>query len=152
MNRISIGRSKFKVSQYTLDGIFIKEWETARDVAKALNVTSVNIRECCNRNHETCKGFVFRYDDDIVFNEEEVHWIKVQKEWEKYSSISKASSSTKRRKVKCINSGEIFNSLSDATKVHNTSRNMISKCCQGKSRSAGDYKGRPMMWRYIDGY
>ena len=37
-------------------------------------------------------------------------------------------------------------------KVHNTSRNMISKCCQGKSRSAGDYKGRPMMWRYIDGY
>lgn len=40
--------TKYKVYQYDMDGNFIKEWKTAREASRALNICDINIYVCCN--------------------------------------------------------------------------------------------------------
>lgn len=51
----------------------------------------------------------------------------------------------KAKKVLCIDTGEIFNSLSAASRTKNTAISYISQCCRGKQRTAGGYH-----WRYVN--
>ncbi|WP_298061692.1 NUMOD3 domain-containing DNA-binding protein [uncultured Rikenella sp.] len=48
-----------------------------------------------------------------------------------------------RKKVQCIETGEIFNSIAEAEKIKNT--NNISCCCSGKRKSTKGYH-----WRYYE--
>ena len=40
--------TKYKVYQYDMEGNFIKEWKTAREASRALNICDINIYVCCN--------------------------------------------------------------------------------------------------------
>ena len=48
-----------------------------------------------------------------------------------------------RKKVICIDTNEIFNSIAEAEKVKNVHN--ISLCCSGKYKTAGGYH-----WRYYE--
>ena len=54
-----------------------------------------------------------------------------------------------RRKVICITTGKVFNSVTEASNYYNVARNTISFCCKVKLKSAGKLKdGTPLQWKY----
>lgn len=54
-----------------------------------------------------------------------------------------------RRKVRCINTGEIFNAITHGAKKYKTHRADISKVCKGKRNYAGTLNGQPIRWEYV---
>ena len=57
-----------------------------------------------------------------------------------------------RKKVKCVTTGELFNSIEEACKKYGNIRAGIIRCCKGKSLSAGKCKktNKKLVWEYID--
>ena len=47
--------------------------------------------------------------------------------------------------VVCIDTGEVFNSATQASEVTGVTRQHICACCKGKRKTAGGYH-----WRYVD--
>jgi len=57
------------------------------------------------------------------------------------------------KKVICLNTNEIFNSITEASKIFNTYKTCISACCKGKQKSAGKLEdGTKLKWMYYDEY
>ena len=48
------------VLQYTLDGKFVKEWESIKECGRN-GFVSANIYKCCNGKRNKHKGFIWRY-------------------------------------------------------------------------------------------
>ena len=48
------------------------------------------------------------------------------------------------KKVRCIDTGEIFQSMSEAEKAKNVAHSTLSKCCNGKLKTAGGYR-----WEFV---
>ena len=48
------------------------------------------------------------------------------------------------KKVICITTGEIFNSMREACRKYNIHTGSMTECCQGKRKTAGGYK-----WKYF---
>ena len=57
-----------------------------------------------------------------------------------------------RRKVICITTGKIFNSVTEASNYYNVARNTISFCCKVKLKSAGKLNGIRLQWKYVKDY
>lgn len=51
----------------------------------------------------------------------------------------------KKRKVLCIDTGEIFESIGQAEKQKKISHSTIINCCKGKGKTAGGFR-----WQYVD--
>lgn len=65
------------------------------------------------------------------------------------SGASKASEARKR-KVKCVTTGKIYDSLLEAESFTGAAYCNISKCCRGKKKSAGKLPdGTKLVWKYI---
>jgi len=58
------------------------------------------------------------------------------------------------KKVICITTGEIFNSLKDASEKYKISSGHMSHCCSGERRSSGKHPitNEPLKWQYYDEY
>lgn len=56
------------------------------------------------------------------------------------------------RKIVCITTGEIFNSIAEATKKYGVQHSNIYKCCKGQRNSCGKHPKtkEPLRWRYFD--
>ena len=56
------------------------------------------------------------------------------------------------RKVKCITTGEIFNSLSEASKLYNINASNLCNCCKGIRKSAGKHPitKEKLKWKYLE--
>ena len=53
-----------KIAQYSLDGVKIREWRSASEVARFYGRARTTITGCCaGRQHTSC-GFIWRYCDD----------------------------------------------------------------------------------------
>lgn len=52
------------------------------------------------------------------------------------------------KKVRCINTGEIFISISEAQRFYNTKN--ISNVCNGKRKSSGTLNGQPLKWEFVE--
>ena len=48
------------VLQYTLDGVFVREWSSTREIQKELGYWNANIARAC-RTHKPYKGFIWVY-------------------------------------------------------------------------------------------
>ena len=55
--------NKRRVKQYTLDGKFVKEYESLADGARAVGGHSGHIGKVCNGELNKHKGFIWRYSD-----------------------------------------------------------------------------------------
>lgn len=49
------------ILQYSKEGEFIREWISAQEVGRALNVCSKNISKCCLGQRKTALGYVWKY-------------------------------------------------------------------------------------------
>ena len=64
------------------------------------------------------------------------------------SERMKGNNNAKRRKVKCITTGEKFISISEAARKYNVHRTDISKVCKGKQKYCGKHPvtNEPLKW------
>ena len=51
------------VLQYDLNGNFIKEWKSTREIARELNIYNNNICRCCNNIVKQSYGYVWKYKE-----------------------------------------------------------------------------------------
>ena len=63
---------------------------------------------------------------------------------DKISTSLKSSNSPKAKKVRCIETGEVFNCVRDIKRLKGLPNGSISKCCRGIQESCGGYH-----WEYI---
>lgn len=49
------------ILQYTKEGIFIRDWDSATQASTELNLSNKDISACCNGKRKTCGGFIWRY-------------------------------------------------------------------------------------------
>lgn len=50
-----------KILQYTIEGAFLKEWNSIKEIAAYFNCSTSNITRACNGRNKTAKGFVWKY-------------------------------------------------------------------------------------------
>lgn len=50
-----------KVGQYDLENNLIKEFESAREASRQLNIDCGSISKCCRNKQKQCGGFTFKY-------------------------------------------------------------------------------------------
>ena len=62
--KISKIRTK-KIMQYDLEGNFIKEWNSAKEISLFLNCDISTVRDCCRGKIKTCKKYVLKYKKDL---------------------------------------------------------------------------------------
>lgn len=123
---------KKPILQYNLEGDFIKEWESAVDAAKELNLNHSNITQVCNGNRNKCGGFMWRYDGGDVS-------LKI----DKYIELIKHKGS---RVIQLNKDGELINefkSVSEASKLTNIKITSISNCLKNRSKTSGGF-----IWKY----
>ena len=53
-----------KILQYDLDGNLIKEWDSLKDIERALNVSYTCIWQVCNGKRKQVKGYAWKYKDE----------------------------------------------------------------------------------------
>lgn len=49
------------VLQYNKEGVFIKEWKSASEAARELNINRSGISNCCNGKSKSSSGFIWKY-------------------------------------------------------------------------------------------
>lgn len=49
--------------QYSVDGVFIKEWENAEQVKRELGFCAENIRNVCNGRRKKANGYIWKYKE-----------------------------------------------------------------------------------------
>lgn len=57
----NLRRSK-TILQYSLDGTFIKKWDSQLDIQRCLGISQTNISACCNGRRATSHGFIWHFD------------------------------------------------------------------------------------------
>lgn len=49
------------ILQYTLDGNFVRDWESIKQASEELNLQYSNIGACCREKRKQCGGFIWKY-------------------------------------------------------------------------------------------
>jgi hypothetical protein len=114
-----------KVLQYNLDGSFIREWNSTKEVIKELNLY---ISNCCSGRKKTCGGFIWRYKDE---------WFDLR--------LDKLNENLKKITQYDLDGNWIrdFDSMIQASDITGIDDGNIGECCRKKYKSAGKY-----IWRY----
>lgn len=55
------GKCSKPVLQYTLDGKFVKEWKSTRDIKRNLGYDQSHISKCCNGKIKSSYSFIWKY-------------------------------------------------------------------------------------------
>lgn len=61
---INYGNRGRKISQYTLQGEFVKEWKSIIDAERELEYKKSHISQCCKGKIKTSHGYIWRYRDE----------------------------------------------------------------------------------------
>ena len=85
--------------------------------------------EFCTISHNTKHA----YDNGLINTEE---------------SRRKAAEAN-RKKVICLTTGKVFDSIQEASSFYGAAHQGISACCKGKVKSAGKLNGKKLIWKYI---
>ena len=83
-------------------------------------------------------------------NHREEHSTMMKSRWENEKFKAEMANKHKKR-VLCIITGEIFNSVNDAAKFAGVSASSISKCLKGVQQSAGKHpiSKIKLQWKYV---
>lgn len=52
------------IDQYSLNGIFIKRWNSLNEASRELKINVSSIKDCCKKRFKQIKGFIFRYEGE----------------------------------------------------------------------------------------
>lgn len=117
-----------KVIQYSLEGEFIAEYESAQQASNITGIDHWSICACCRREYKHSGGFQWRY----FFDKEEIKPLSIRTNFtvlqlDKFSDEIIAE----------------FPSIAEATRVTGIASPTICNVCKGKGKTAGGFK-----WKY----
>lgn len=121
---------KKPVVQLSLDGTFIKAYDSISDAESITKTDGSKIVTCCKGNRKSANGFMWLYATEYDVN----------------GSYYYKKDTTAKSVYMCGLDGEIlqvFDSLTNAEKLTNISLKAISRCLNGKSKTSGGY-----IWKY----
>ncbi len=95
-------------------------YDSISEASKKLSIDRSSISACCRKKILSVKGYIFIYYDEYILNN-------------KMTYIRKPKTTAK--KVVCINSGIIYDSLKDASIATNGNASRISMCCRGLAKT-----------------
>jgi hypothetical protein len=122
------------VLQFSKDGIFIREYNGAKEASNLLNIDQSAICNCCCGNsNKTVGGYRWVYKQD----------------YKKYGIQPLFLNS---KKVICLNTNTVYDSISKAGKICNIFNGSISKCCNNISLYGGVRNGEYLQWQFYDEY
>lgn len=134
---ISRVRTNKTVYQYDKYNNYIREFENADVAENETGIKKINIQRCCQGRNITAGGYKWSYIKEDKLNQ------FIKSNIIEYTSWS----SWKNKKVyqldKSGNVIQLFDSIAIAEQMTGTDHSSISKCCNGKMKSAGGF-----LWRY----
>lgn len=65
LTKIANSMSK-SVLQYTLDGVFVREWKSIAEIGREKGYDTGYISKCCRGIYKTFHNFIWKYKDSIV--------------------------------------------------------------------------------------
>lgn len=95
------------------------------EASEMTGINKATIRNCCNGRRSTGGGY---------------HWQFIQKEHKKLPKQNIA-----RRRVRCIDTGIVFNTITEAYEITGIDKTSISHACNGRVSVAGGYS-----WEFVD--
>ena len=125
---------------------------SARDAARKYNIkSSGHINECCNKTIKTC-GKLNEIELVWMYFDEYLLLNKKQKEQRIKEAYTKNfSKKYKMKPVICLNTGIIYKSICEASKITGCAKGHIISCCKGKLKSCGkDEYGNKLVWAYVN--
>lgn len=144
-------KTKKIVVQYTLDDVFVAEYESISEAEEKTKFHHVS--DCCNGKRKKCGSFYFRFKDNYYPYVERIdYWTGAH---HKEESIRKMKNNHPFRKIICqyrIDTDEMiaeYDSSYDASNLTGLQRGHICKCCRGikNYNSVGGY-----YFRFKDNY
>lgn len=125
-----VENSTFKkpVIQYSLDNIFISEFNSIAEASKILNINKDSISKCCRKRTKSGGNYIweFKNKDDIKPSNTATNIKKPVMQYSLDNIFLKE-----------------YGSITEAVKSTNGHKNHISECCKGKAMSSGGF-----IWRY----
>ena len=121
--------SKKVVQLSKVDGGLINTFNSIVVAGKETNISSKHISRCCTGKRKSSGGFCWMHYDDYVEN-------GFNKDLLQNSSY---------RKVLCIETNEIFNTILEASISKNINNVGIWNCCNNLAKTAGGF-----IWKYAD--
>lgn len=118
-------KKRIPVDQYDSQGNFIRTWESMYLIEKELNWNWSNISKCINKKRPTAYGFYWSYTGELP----------------EFKKIH-----TKRKVLQYDLNGNLiaeYKSAADAARSLGKDKSTISKCCNGKRKTAYKY-----VWTY----
>lgn len=81
------------------------------------------------------------------------HSVETREKMSKNHANMKRGNHPKSISIICLNTGEIFNCINDASEKYNCHHADISRCCKGKRKSCGKLSdGTKLIWMYLDDF
>lgn len=129
------------IIQYDKSGNFIKQWPGIRYASKSLEICHVNIVNCANHDIKTAGGFIWRYLDDPLTEQD----IKAAN-YRNHPRIEVAQFDLNNNFIK------IFDSITEAAKSVGRKPSNLSICLKKNSQlkdSQKFYTCADYIWKYI---
>lgn len=124
--------SSIKVVQLSKsDGSLINIFDSMILAGKETGISDKHISRCCNKERKSTGGFYWMFYNEYVSN----------------GFDNSLFNNDNCRKVICLETNEVFNSIKEASVIKNIHNVSIFNCCKGKSKTAGGYK-----WMYLKDY
>ena len=118
----SVDLRKVKVSKYTLEGTFVKTYDSIAEASADTGVSMGNITTCCQGKLRYTRDCTWRYGSD----RKDIEPVKLK-------TISVRQYDLDGNFIK------EYKSAYDAGKSLNLDRSSITKCCKGKVNKVGEY-------------
>ena len=124
--------------------------EIAVENYKEYGVNSSNISAVCRGIRKVCgkmpngTKLTWMYYKDYLENPNNAI--------EKLSNLNKKTYHSKSKKIICLNSKEVFNSMTEASKKYKVAVSNLCKCCKKELDSIGKLNGEHLKWMYYDDY
>ena len=135
-------------------------YKSSCEAAKILGFAQSSINECCNGKLKTVNGYHFCFTSNLDMQNCTSKFIGQQSYSDNTAKENRSKSmkqswasgkikSHSQRKIICIETQEIFDSLTAAADKYKVKVSTICCCLTGKSKSAGKLNGQKLHWRYI---
>lgn len=122
-----------------------KVYFSAKEFCKKHGISSTScVYHVCNNvpKYYSVNGFhVFWYDEYIHMKEDDIS-----------KRIHRKPIRNNSKKVICLNTKIIYNSIKDASKENNVHKNSISNCCNHRTQNTYSSDGKVLQWMFLEEY
>lgn len=127
-------------------------FDTITEASKRYGVTKSGIVQCCNPNCKTSFAGKDSNGEPLKWMYHDAYMAQMNGEEFIYSS-KMAPKNVRTVKVRCVETGEVFNSIKEASEKYNIHSGSISNSCLvGNNAGKHPDTGASLSWEYVDSF